>query len=206
MQTIKFNFNLTNIVLTSFFALFLATTTTAQTAQKWAVDKVHSSVKFNITHLVISEVEGSFKVYDGSISNTKSDFSDAQINFSVDVASINTDNEMRDEHLKADDFFNAKDFPKMTFKSSSFKKKSGNTYELSGDLTIRNVTKKVKFQVTYGGTAKDGYGNTKAGFKADATINRFDYGLKWNALTEAGGATVGQDVRIVLNLQFVLTK
>lgn len=206
MQTIKLNFNLTKIALSSLFALFVATMATAQTTQKWTVDKVHSSVKFNITHLVISEVEGSFKVYDGSINNTKSDFSDAKIDFSIDVASINTDNQMRDDHLKADDFFNAKDFPKMTFKSSSFKKKSGNVYELTGELTIRDVTKKVKFEVTYGGTAKDGYGNTKAGFKANATINRFDYGLKWNALTEAGGATVGQDVRIVLNLQFALAK
>lgn len=206
ISKIQFNFaSSAKIVLSTFLALFLVATANAQTAQKWAVDKVHSSVKFGITHLVISEVEGTFKVYDGTISNTKSDFSDATIDFNIDVTSINTDNEMRDGHLKGDDFFNAKDFPKMTFKSTSFKKK-GSKYELSGDLTIRNVTKKVKFDVTYGGTAKDGYGNTKAGFKANATINRFDYGLKWNALTEAGGATVGQDVRIALNLQFVLAK
>lgn len=174
--------------------------------QKWAVDKVHSTVKFSVTHLVISEVEGSFKVYDGTISNTKTDFTDAVINFEVDVTSINTDNSMRDDHLKADDFFNAATYPKMTFKSTSFKKKSGNKYELLGDLTIRNVTKKVKFDVVYGGTTKDGYGNTKAGFKATTVIDRFAYGLKWNALTEAGGATVGQNVTISLNLEFALAK
>ncbi|HOK98475.1 MAG TPA: YceI family protein, partial [Bacteroidales bacterium] len=115
---------------------------------------------------------------------------------------INTDNEMRDNHLKGDDFFNAAKFPKMTFKSKSFKKVSGNKYELVGDLTIRDVTKTVKFDVTYGGTAKDPYGNIKAGFKASAVINRFDYGLKWNALTEAGGAVVGNEVNVSLKLEF----
>lgn len=176
-------------------------------AQKtWNVDNVHSIVKFSVTHLVISEVEGTFKTYNGSITNTKDDFSDAKINFAVDVNSINTDNSMRDDHLKSDDFFNAQEYPKMNFVGTSFKKKSGNKYVLEGNLTIRNVTKKVTFDVTYGGIANDGYGNTKAGFKASTSINRFDYGLKWNALTEAGGATVGKDVQIILNLQFALAK
>jgi polyisoprenoid-binding protein YceI len=178
----------------------------AQSPKTWNVDKTHSTVKFSVSHLVISEVEGSFKVYDGAISSSNEDFSNAQIDFAIDVASINTDNEMRDGHLKSDDFFNATSYPKMTFKSTSFKKKSGNKYELEGDLTIRSTTKKIKFEVTYGGTAKDGYGNTKAGFKAMGNINRFDYGLKWNVLTEAGGATVGKDIKIVLNLEFALKK
>jgi polyisoprenoid-binding protein YceI len=172
----------------------------------WKIDKVHSNVKFTVEHLVISEVEGYFKVFDGSIITTKADFTDAQIDFAVDVASINTEVEMRDNHLKSDDFFNAEKYPKMTFKSTAFKKISDKKYELTGDLTIRNVTKKVKFDVTYGGTVKDGYGNTKAGFKAKSTINRYDYGLMWNALTEAGGMTVGTDVQIQLNLQFALQK
>jgi polyisoprenoid-binding protein YceI len=181
-------------------------TVVAQSPKTWNVDKTHSTVKFSVSHLVISEVEGSFKVYDGAISSTNDDFSNAQIDFSIDVASINTDNEMRDGHLKSDDFFNAASYPKMTFKSTSFKKKSGNKYELEGDLTIRSTTKKIKFEVTHGGTTKDGYGNTKAGFKATGNINRFDYGLKWNVLTEAGGATVGKDIKIVLNLEFALKK
>lgn len=184
--------------------LLLANIASAQ--QNWTVDNVHSSVKFSVTHLIISQVEGSFKTYSGSISNTKEDFTDAKINFAIDVNSINTDNSMRDDHLKSDDFFNAGEYPKMTFVSTSFRKVSGNKYVLEGNLTIRNTTKKVKFDVTYGGIAKDGYGNTKAGFKARATIDRFDYGLKWNALTEAGGATVGNEVEIILNLQFALAK
>lgn len=186
--------------------LMITSNSFAQTSQKWVIDKVHSTVKFSVSHLVISEVEGSFKAYDGSISNSKADFSDAKIDFTVDVASINTDNTMRDEHLKSDDFFNAKDFPKMTFKSTSIKKLAGNKLEITGDLTIRNTTKKVSFSATYGGTVKDAYGNTKSGFKATTSINRFDYGLKWNALTEAGGATVGKEISIVLNLEFALVK
>jgi len=173
---------------------------------KWNVDVVHSSVKFTVEHLVISEVEGQFKTFTGSMISTKPDFTGSTVDFSVDVNSISTDNDMRDTHLKSDDFFNAEKFPKMTFKSTSFKKVSGNKYALTGNLTLRDVTKSVTFDVTYGGTAKDGYGNTKAGFKATAVINRFDYGLKWNALTEAGGMTVGSDVTIALRLEFAQAK
>jgi len=169
---------------------------------KWNVDVVHSSVKFTVEHLVISEVEGQFKTFTGTMTSTTPDFVGSSVDFSVDVNSISTDNDMRDTHLKSDDFFNAAKFPKMTFKSTSFKKVSGNKYSLTGNLTIRDITKSVTFDVTYGGTAKDGYGNTKAGFKATAVINRFDYGLKWNALTEAGGMTVGSDVTIAIRMEF----
>ena len=178
----------------------------AQTAKTWNVDKMHSAVKFSVSHLVVSEVDGSFKIFDGSMVADNADFSNAKINFSVDVNSINTDNTSRDGHLKADDFFNAEKYPAMTFKSTSFKKKSGNMYELTGDMTIRDVTKKVVFAVKYGGTAKDPYGNTKAGFKATGSINRLEYGLKWNTLTEAGGAVVGADVDLTINLEMVQAK
>lgn len=178
----------------------------AQTAKTWNVDKLHSSVKFAVSHLVISEVEGNFKIFDGNLVAAKEDFTDAKINFTVDVNSINTDNSSRDGHLKSDDFFNAEKFPNMTFVGTSFKKKSGSAYELTGDLTIRDVTKKVTFAVKYGGTTKDPYGNTKAGFKATGTINRLQYGLKWNTLTEAGGAVVGSDIDLTINLEMALAK
>lgn len=181
-------------------AVSIAATSFAQS--KWTVDPVHSTVKFSVAHLVISEVEGSFKKFSGDITAANPDFTGASIAFSVDVNSINTDNEMRDKHLKSDDFFNSEKYPLMVFKSTSFKKVSGNKYLLIGNLTIRNVTKLVKFNVTYGGQANDGYGNVKAGFKASGSINRFDYGLKYNSLTEAGGATVGKDIAITLNLEF----
>lgn len=185
-------------------ALTLTVSAFAQTT--WVVDNIHSKVMFSVTHLVISEVDGSFKVYDGALTSSTPDFSDASINFSVDVNSINTDNEGRDKHLKSDDFFNAEQFPKMVFKSISWKKSNGRNYVLEGDLTIRDVTKRVTFNVVYGGTMKDGYGNVKTGFKATTVINRFDYALKFNAITETGGAVVGKDISITLNLEFAQKK
>lgn len=189
-----------------FAAVVLCSAAFAQTAKTWNVDKMHSSVKFSVSHLVISEVDGSFKIFDGSIVAGKEDFSDAKINFTVDVNSINTDNTSRDGHLKGDDFFNAEKYPAMTFTSTSFKKKSGNMYELTGNMTVRDITKKVTFAVKYGGTTKDPYGNVKAGFKATGSINRLEYGLKWNTLTEAGGAVVGADVDLTINLEMVQAK
>ncbi len=181
--------------------LLAAAASLSQTA--WTVDNAHSNVRFAVSHLVISEVEGSFKVYSGTV-DAKPDFTDARIEFAVDVASVNTENEMRDKHLMAGDFFDAETYPTMTFKSGSWTNVGGKNYRLEGELTIRNVTKTVSFDVVYGGTIVDPWGNTRAGFKATATINRFDYDLKWNALTEAGGMTVGKDVSITINLE--LTK
>jgi len=166
----------------------------------WNVDKVHSNVKFNVSHMVVSEVEGSFRGFEGSLVASKADLSDASIKFSVDVNSVNTDNERRDGHLKSDDFFNAEKFPKMTFVSKSFKPLGGNKYKLTGDLTIRDVTKTVEFDVTYGGQINTGRG-INAGFKARATIDRLQYGLKYAPALEAGGLAVGKDVEIIVNLE-----
>ena len=182
----------------------LANNTNAATT--WSLDKSHSSVKFSVEHLVISEVEGSFKMFDGNVISPSADFSNAKVNFSVDVNSINTDNDQRDGHLKSDDFFNAEKYPKMSFTSTSLKKVKGNMYAMEGDLTIRDVTKKAKFAVVYGGTVKDPYGNIKAGFKATGKINRKAYGLKWGAMTEAGGAVVGDDVNMVINVELAQNK
>ncbi|MBU3713813.1 MAG: polyisoprenoid-binding protein [Ferruginibacter sp.] len=186
------------------FALLISGLSFAQTT--WKLDNAHSNIKFTVTYLVVSEIDGNFKTFDGSITSSKEDLSDANINFSVDVASINTDNSMRDQHLLADDFFAAATYPKMTFKSTSFKKKAGDKYELSGDMTIRNVTKKVVFDVKYGGTVKDSYGNTRAGFKVQGKINRIEYGISWNSKNEAGNDVVGKDVQFNLNLQFIKSK
>lgn len=179
---------------------FAAVAAFAQTPTTWAADASHSNVKFKVTHLVVSEVEGAFKVFSGTVKTTNADFNGASVEFTVDVNSIDTDNDQRDAHLKGDDFFSAAQYPKMTFKSTSFKK-SGSKYIMEGDLTIRNVTKRVKFDVTYGGTVKDPWGNTKAGFKARTTINRQEYGLKWNAAVEAGGAVVSDEVEIMVNIE-----
>lgn len=175
-------------------------------AQGWSVDNSHSQVMFTVSHLVISEVTGSFQGFSGKITAEKPDFSDAKIDFTVDVSTINTESEMRDNHLKSDDFFNAEKYPVISFKGKEMKKVSGNKYKLTGDLTIRDITKSVTLDVIYSGTVKDPWGNTKAGFKIKGMVDRFDYGLKWNTLTEAGGATVGKDVEITVNMQLAKEK
>lgn len=172
------------------------------TAAPWSLDKTHSNVKFTITHMVVSEVDGSFRTFDGTMESEKEDFSDAKINFTVDVASINTDNENRDKHLKGDDFFNAEQFPQMKFSSTSMKPMGNNKYQLAGNLTIRDVTKPVVFDVTHLGSTAD-RGKTKAGFKATTKINRFDYNLKWDRATEAGSLVVSREVEININAAFV---
>lgn len=182
-------------------ALASFTMLAANAQTNWSVDNGHSNVKFTVTHMIVSEMEGYFKTYSGKITSTTDDFQDAKIEFTVDVNSINTDDEKRDGHLKSDDFFNVEKFPTMKFKSTSFKKVNGKNYVLEGELTIRDVTKKVKFDVVYNGTAKDPWGNTKAGFKIKTKINRFDYGLKWNAAVEAGGLVVSNEVEIAVNLE-----
>lgn len=184
----------------AFGAIFAASATARAQSTKWAVDKAHSNVKFTVTHMAISEVDGNFKSFDGTLESAKQDFSDAKIQFSIDVASIGTDNENRDNHLKGDDFFNAAQFPKISFTGTSMKPLGGNKYQLTGTMTVRDVTKTVTWDVTYGGIMSTPRGR-KAGFKAKATINRFDYNLKWNRAMEAGGLVVGENVDVVLNIQ-----
>ena len=173
-----------------------------QASSKWAIDKAHSNVKFTVTHMVVSETDGNFKIFSGGMENSKPDFSDAKIEFSVDVSSINTENENRDKHLKGDDFFNAEKYPQMKFVSTSFTPLGDNKYKLSGNLTIREVSKPVVFDVVYGGSVND-RGGVKAGFKATTTVNRFDYGLKWDKMTEAGGLVVSKEVNIVVNVEMM---
>lgn len=181
-------------------AISVSVASFAQT--KWAVDPMHSFVNFSVKHMGISFVDGAFTKFDGHIEASKADLTDAKISFSVDVNSIDTRVEPRNNHLKTDEFFNAEKYPKMTFEGTSFKKLKGNNYELSGKLTIRDVTKDVKFDVVYGGTAKDQYGNTKAGFTATTTINRLDYNIKYDPT----GMGVAKDVKISLNLEFAQAK
>ncbi len=185
--------------------LLFAIATNAQT--NWKVDASHSKLGFSVTHLMVSETEGKFKVYEGSVSSkSETDFTDAKIDFSVDVNSINTDDEKRDGHLKSPDFFDAANFPKMTFKATLMKPgKVKGTYDLEGDLTMRGVTKKLKLTAIGASKAvKDPWGNTKYAFKITGKLNRIDYGLKWNAAIEAGGVVVSEDVKIDCTIE--LTK
>ncbi len=166
----------------------------------WTADKAHTNVKFSVSHLVISDVDGTFKSFDGTMTSVKPDFSDAQITFTADVNSVSTDNDKRDGHLKSDDFFNAEKFPQIKFVSTSFTPLGGNKYKLVGNLTIRDVTKTVTFDVKYGGTVNM-YG-VHAGFKATTTINRQDYNLKFAGKTQSGESIVGDNVDITINADF----
>lgn len=179
-------------------ALSLLVIAGAQAQTNWSFDKTHSNIGFTVTHMVIAEVSGSFKDTDIKVSSPSEDFNGATIEFSAKVASIDTQNEMRDNHLKGDDFFNAEKFPEIKFTGKLVKK--GNTYSADGKLTLRDVTKDVSFPVKYMGTIKTAQ-FTKAGFKLSGTINRFDYNLKWDRKLETGGLVVGQEVQLSANIE-----
>ncbi|MDZ7718012.1 MAG: YceI family protein [Balneolaceae bacterium] len=173
-----------------------------ETLIKWTIDTAHSEINFKVKHLVISTVTGKFNSFDASVETENEDFEDAKIYFEADINSIDTNNEDRNAHLKSDDFFNAEEHPKLTFESTSFKKIGDGQYKLIGNLTIRGNTKPVALDAVYGGTVQDPYGNTKAGFEVTGTINRKEFGLKWNGVTEAGNLVVSEEVKLDLNVQF----
>ncbi|GAB4030241.1 YceI family protein [Spirosoma endophyticum] len=168
---------------------------------KWVVDPMHSEVQFKVKHLVISTVTGTFRNFDGGATTEHDDFDGAEVHFSLDVNSVDTNQEMRDTHLKSADFFEAETYPKIAFKSTSFKKVDDDEYVLTGDLTMKGVTKPVTLKAEYGGTAKDNYGNKKLGFEVTGKINRKEFGLTYNALTETGGLALGEDIKLIANIQ-----
>ena len=167
---------------------------------KWVIDPMHTEVHFKVKHLVISTLTGTFKSFEGELKTTDLDFKDASIEFSMDVNSIDTNQEQRDAHLKSAEFFDAEQFPKISFKSTSFTK-DGDDYVLVGDLTVKEVTKHVKLEVEFGGVATDFYGNEKAGFEVSGKISRKEFGLTWDGITEAGAIVVGDDIKLNINLQ-----
>jgi polyisoprenoid-binding protein YceI len=168
------------------------------TAGQYQLDPMHSKVGFEVPHLVISSVEGTFKKFEGRF-QIEDDFLKSKVSTTVDVVSIDTGVSKRDDHLRSADFFDAQKHPKMTFESTSL---SGtpDAFKLEGDLTLRGIKKRVVFEGVYLGSVTDGYGNRKAAFKARTKINRKDFGLVWNLMVEAG-PTVGDEVTIELNLQ-----
>ncbi len=173
-----------------------------QKMSTWKIDLVHSEVNFKVKHMIVSTVTGHFGNFEALIEANKEDFSDAKFDFEADTISVNTKNEMRDGHLKSPDFFDAEKFPKMSFVSNTVKKTSEHELEVTGDLTIKNVTKKVKLDVIYNGTVAGNGGSQIAGFEIRTKINRFDYGLKWNGLTETGGVMVSNEVKIEILAEF----
>jgi polyisoprenoid-binding protein YceI len=177
----------------------METTTPATTT--WTIDPSHSEVQFKVRHLMVSNVTGSFSGFEGKVETLGDDFENAHVTFSADISTISTGNEQRDAHLKSADFFHHESHPTLSFESTSMKKTGDETYELTGNLTIRETTKPVTLKVEYGGQMQDFYGNTKAGFELTGKINRKEYGLTWDAVTEAGGVVVSDEVRLVMNIQ-----
>ncbi len=169
----------------------------------WNIDSAHSEVQFKVKHLVISTVTGSFNSFEGSAEAADDSFENASVRFSLEVSSISTNQIDRDNHLKSADFFDAEKFPKITFTNGKLKKKSGDDYVLEGDLQIKEITKPISLSASLGGIMKDPWGNTKAGFEVKGKINRKDFGITWNSVTEAGGLLVGEDVSFDINIQLV---
>lgn len=172
---------------------------------KWSVDPAHTNVRFDVKHLGIAFVDGQFKKVEGTVETiSDKDFNAAKINISIDVNSIDTRIEMRDNHLKSDDFFNAEKFPKITLKNGILTKDKNGKYTLTGDLTVRDVTKKVTFNVVQNnGIITDPWGKTRAGFTATTSINRFDYNIKYNDKLPSGVDAIAPTIAITVNVEIV---
>ena len=169
---------------------------------KWVIDPAHSEIQFKVKHMMITTVTGSFKEFRSEVETKGEDFATAMVTFEADTTSIFTNAEQRDAHLRSADFFDADNFPVMSFVSSRLEKIDDESWQLNGDLTIRGVTNPVRLDVEFGGVGKDPWGNTKAGFSLNGKINRKDWGLNWNAALEAGGVLVSDDVRIYAEVQY----
>lgn len=165
---------------------------------KWTIDNAHSDIAFKVRHMMISTVTGHFEDFEATVKTNGDSFENASIEFSAKTDSINTKNNDRDNHLRSNDFFNAEKFPEMKFVSKSF---DGD--KLVGDLTIRDVTKEITLDAKFNGIAVDSYGQTKAGFEIAGEINRKEFDLTWNAVTEAGSIVVSDKVRLVIDAQFI---
>ena len=169
---------------------------------KWVLDPTHSEVTFKVKHLMFTNVSGNFTKFEATAESDDENFDNASFSFSADVDSVNTNNADRDGHLKSADFFDAAQFPTITFKSTSVAKDGGDL-KVTGDLTVHGVTKSVTLDTEFGGIQKDPWGNIKSGFSVTGKINRKDFGLSWNAALETGGVMLGEEVKLALELQFV---
>ena len=172
--------------------------------EKWVIDPTHSEISFKIRHLMITHVRGSFKEFDASIYTTGDDFTTAEVDCWINVASINTGNVERDKHLVGEDFFDVAQFPQMSFIADTYENVDNDgSFELWGELGIKGISKKIKLEVEFGGVVKDPWGNEKAGFSINGKINRKDWGLNWNEVMEAGGVMLSDDVVISCEVQLM---
>lgn len=169
----------------------------------WDTDKNHSTIGFSIDHMVISEVDGKFSAYDLSIETDGENFENAKILLKIEAASVSTDNERRDKHLRSEDFFDVEKFKELTFVATSMKKTGDKTYDLTGDLSIHGHTKKITLKATLKGIVKDPWGGTRAGFKIEGELDRYDFELRYGNALETGGLVIGQKVRLSIVLELV---
>lgn len=172
------------------------------TKTTWNLDPTHSELSFKVRHMMINNVKGEFRKFNASLVAEGSDFTKSSITANIDAASIFTNDDQRDGHLKSADFFDVENYPTLSFQGKSFIG-LGETYKLTGILTIKGVSKEVELAVEFGGFNKDPWGNEKAGFSVEGKINRKDFGLTWNAALETGGVLVSDEVKISAELQFV---
>ena len=182
------------IVFPFTFTLFAQST-------EWSIDKPHTNVGFTVTHLVISDVTGRFNDFNGTIKSFGKDFDGAQVNIVINTASVYTDHEKRDNHLRSEDFFNAEKYPEIAFNSSSFEKVGDKKYKITGDLTMNGVKREIILDGTLKGIINDPWGGTRAGFKATTTIDRYDFNLKYNRALETGGFLIDKQVNIEINIE-----
>jgi polyisoprenoid-binding protein YceI len=182
--------------------LFVATIATAQPTI-WKADPAHSNITFAVDYMVLTEVTGNFREFSGTMTCEGDTPEKSKVNVSIKTASISTDNDKRDSHLRSADFFDAETYPEITFVSKSFEKGDGNQYKITGDLTMHGVTKQVIIDAKFMGQVKDMRGNLRQGFKGTTTINRYDFGVKYNASLESGGVLIGTEVTVNINAQFV---
>ncbi len=177
-------------------------TTDVNTNLKWTIDPAHSDIEFKVRHLMISNVRGSFKVFDASIFTYNQDFTTAEIDLWIDASSIDTGDSKRDGHLKSAEFFDVENHKQITFVSNTIEQADvyGN-HDVWGDLTIKGVTKNIELNVRFGGIITDPWGNEKAGFTVTGVINRSDFGLVWNATLETGGIMVSEEVSILCEIE-----
>lgn len=187
------------VSLTLFILLF---TIAASGQASWQLDKAHSNLGFSVSHLVVSDVAGSFKVFDGTVTTEGDDFTTLKIDFTIDASSINTDNEKRDEHLRGPDFFEVAKYPTLTFKSTKVEKTGENSFKITGDLTMHGKTKPVTLDAKLRGPVEF-RGTPRIGFKATTSLDRYDYDLKWNKALETGGLLVGREIDITVNIELM---
>lgn len=170
---------------------------------KWAIDTTHSEILFKVKHLMITNVKGEFRKFTAHVETDDNDFSEASVNLTIDAESVFTNNDDRDNHLRSADFFDAANFPQITFESTSMRKINDEEYKLTGLLTIKGISKEITLDVEFGGINKDPWGNQKAGFSLSGSFNRKDWGLNWNAALETGGVLVSDEVKMSAEVQFV---